>query len=145
MKIVSACLAGFHCRYDCAARPDDRIVALVRSGGAIPICPEQLGGLPTPREPATIVSRDPLRVETRSGQDVTEQFVRGAEEAVAIARRFGADAAILKERSPSCGVRQVYRRTEDGREVVVPGEGLTAQRLREAGLRVESDETWQPG
>lgn len=140
MKLVSACLAGVHCRYDCAAKPDPRVIALVERGEALPICPEQLGGLPTPREPATIVSEDPLRVETRSGRDVTAEFQRGAEEALRLARLVGAEEAVLKERSPSCGVRFVYRRTPDGREEVVPGAGMTTRLLRAAGLRVRSEE-----
>ncbi|MBI4493577.1 MAG: DUF523 domain-containing protein [Chloroflexi bacterium] len=139
-RLVSACLAGLRCRYDGRARTDPRIVELVCRGEAIPVCPEQLGGLPTPREAAAFVDEALGRLETRSGQDVTPQFERGAEEVVRLARAVGAREAILKERSPSCGSRWVYQRQPDGTEQVVPGQGVAARRLQAEGLRLLSEE-----
>ncbi len=106
--LVSACLAGVRCRYDGGACPDPAVVDLVRRGRALPVCPEQLGGLPTPRRPAEIrggagadVLEGRARVVTASGADVTDAFLRGAEETLRLARLSGAEGAILKARSPS--------------------------------------------
>jgi uncharacterized protein YbbK (DUF523 family)/8-oxo-dGTP pyrophosphatase MutT (NUDIX family) len=138
--IVSACLAGINCRHDGRNKADPRIVELVRSGVAIPLCPEQLGGLPTPRPEAQIASYDPLRVVDEYGVDVTENFLRGAQEVLKVAELVGADQAILKERSPSCGVHFVWRRNEDGDPVLQQGMGVTARLLAQRGLRLSSEE-----
>jgi len=140
--LVSACLAGVRCRHDAASKADPRVVELVRQGRAIPICPEQLGGLPTPREPANLVPGPEPRVVTASGADVTENFERGAAESLRIAQLVGAKRAILKERSPSCGTHQVWQHPPGEDPRLVPGEGVTARRLREAGLELESEESW---
>ena len=97
-KIVSACLAGLNCRFDGKSKPNEKVIALVKEGRAIPVCPEQLGGLPTPREDSQI--RDG-RCITTSGRDETEQVKRGAEETLKIAKMLNVDEAILKARSPS--------------------------------------------
>src|SRR5512136_2016262 len=99
MIIVSACLAGVACRYDGGAKPCAAVICLVAEGQAIPVCPEQLGGLPTPRLPAEQVGD---RVIRKDGMDVTAEFERGAQEALKVARLVGAKTAILKARSPSC-------------------------------------------
>src|SRR5690554_5343526 len=108
VKIVSACFAGVNCRYDKKHNKIDKIRKLVREGKAIPVCPEQMGGLPTPRNPAEIVGGDgddvldgKAKVIDNQGNDVTQQFVEGAREALAMAQAVGATEAILKERSPS--------------------------------------------
>ena len=98
--VVSACLAGESCRYDGGGSPCPAVQALVRTGHALPVCPEVLGGLPTPRVPSEI--RDG-RVVAKDGTDVTGAFIRGAEEALRLALENGCTAAILKARSPSCG------------------------------------------
>ena len=100
------------------------------------ICPEQLGGLPTPREPS---ERRADAVVSRSGADVTAQFRRGAEQALHLARLYGCKAAVLKERSPSCGSGEVYNGTFSGR--LTPGDGVTAALLKANGIAVycESD------
>lgn len=139
-RLVSACLAGFRCRYDGQSKADPRIVEMVRRGEAIPVCPEQLGGLPTPREPSVFVDDTLTRLETRTGQEVTSQFEQGAEEVARLARTVGAQEAILQERSPSCGTHWVYQRQPDGTEKLVPGQGVTARRLQAEGLRVVSSE-----
>lgn len=97
----------------------------------IPVCPEILGGLPTPREPAEISVG---RVRTISGIDVTEQYGRGAAESLRLSLLFGCSAALLKERSPSCGAGMVYDGTFSGK--LVPGDGFTARLLRSRGIRV---------
>ena len=146
--LVSACLASVRCRHDGRSKPDPRITDLVRRGRAIPVCPEQLGGLPTPREPANLIpgpTPATLRVLTTSGADVTENFRRGAEETLRIAELTGARRAILKERSPSCGTGWVWQQVPGEAEPrLAPGPGVTARRLAEHGLELFSEETWPP-
>lgn len=145
--IVSACLTGVNCRHDGRNKLDPRIAKLVAEGRAIPVCPEQLGGLPTPRTEADLaggVGADVLdgkaRVVNREGRDVTVQFVRGAQEALKIAKTAGATTAILKENSPSCGCKRTYTRTTDSQARKVSGQGVTAALLAREGLRVISEE-----
>jgi uncharacterized protein YbbK (DUF523 family) len=135
MLIVSACLAGVHCRYDGGTKPDERVMRLVAQGKAVPVCPEQLGGLPTPRLPAEQVGE---RVVNRQGVDVTAQFRRGAEEALQIARLAGVSEAILKARSPSCGSGSVYDGTFSNR--LVEGDGVFARLCKENGITVRSED-----
>lgn len=141
--LVSACLAGFPCRYDGKSQPNTEVMKLVAAGLAIPICPEQLGGLPTPRLAAEIVGGDGVgvlagqaRVVNSAGEDVSEQFVRGAETVAELAQLCGARIAILQERSPSCGASQVY----DGSfsRQLRPGPGVAAARLAQLGLEVRT-------
>lgn len=134
MIIVSACLAGYRCRYDGKICPDEAIVDLVGRGEAIPVCPEMMGGLPCPRIPSERTA-DGTRVVTREGGDVTDAFVLGAEETLRLARLYGCEKAILKARSPSCGCGQVYDGTFSG--TLIAGDGVTAQLLRENGVAVE--------
>ncbi len=100
MIIVSACLAGLHCRYDGGEKSNAEVIRLVAEGKAIPVCPEQLGGLTTPRLPCEIVNG---RVMRKDGVDVTAEFERGAQDALTLAKLAGASEAILKAKSPSCG------------------------------------------
>ena len=134
MIIVSACLAGYRCRYDGKTVPDEEIVALVKSGGAIPVCPEVMGGLPCPRVPAER-TKDGLRVVNREGGDVTEAFTSGAEEALRMAKLFGCEKAILKAKSPSCGCGQIYDGTFSG--TLIYGDGVTAELFKENGIAVQ--------
>ncbi|SEN03659.1 DUF523 domain-containing protein [Lihuaxuella thermophila] len=147
-KIVSACFAGINCRYDQRHNRISRIQELVEKGEAVPVCPEVMGGLPTPRNPAEIVGGDgedvldgKARVIDNQGNDVTEAFIRGAYEALKIAQSVGAKEAILKEKSPSCGSCMIY----DGqfRGVKKAGQGVTAALLRRHGIRVVSEETME--
>jgi uncharacterized protein YbbK (DUF523 family) len=133
--LVSACLAGIRCRYDGTAKPCDGIAQLIRHGRAIPVCPEQMGGLPTPRAPA---ERRGDRVMTRDSRDVTEEFERGAIEALRIAQLVGASQAILKARSPSCGSGQIYDGTFSG--TLVDGDGILAGLCKRNGIRVMTEE-----
>ena len=138
MKAISACLLGVACRYD--GRPLDPALQVASPSDAawVPLCPEQLGGLATPRIPAQITGgsgEDVLvgraRVINEEGEDVTEAFLRGAHEALALCRRLGVTEVHLKARSPSCGAGQIYR----GR-ALVPGQGVAAALLAREGLRL---------
>ena len=132
MKIlISACLLGVRCRYDGASKPHPLAEELAKRHELIPVCPEQMGGLPTPRPPA---ERQGERVVSVEGVDVTEQYRRGAEETLRLCRLFGCEAAVLKERSPSCGRGAVYDGTFTG--TLTDGDGVTAQLLQEAGVSV---------
>lgn len=133
MIIVSACLAGVNCSYDGRGRQCDEIVEMVRQGKAIPVCPEQLGGLPTPRPCCELREG---RVVTTQGVDVTEGFLRGAEEGLKIALMCGADQAVLKAGSPSCGCGEIYDGTFSGAKIA--GDGLFAAILKENGIEVEA-------
>ena len=131
MMIVSACLAGFPCRYDGKARPCAQVVELVRAGKASPVCPEQLGGLPTPRTSCEIREG---RVVDAEGYDRTEAFRRGARAVLQIAQTYGATEALLQSRSPSCGSGWIY----DGSftKTLTAGDGVTARLLKENGIQV---------
>jgi uncharacterized protein YbbK (DUF523 family) len=142
--IVSACLTGVHCRYDQKHCLDKRMEKMMKNGEAIPVCPEQLGGLPTPRNPAEIVGgtgEDVLdgkaRVIDCTGKDVTKAFMQGAYETLRIAQATGAKKAILKEASPSCGSCLIYDGTFQGKKK--PGMGVTVALLRRNGIEVTSE------
>ena len=129
--LVSACLLGEPCRYDGKSKPCVRVIALKGTYNLIPICPEVMGGLPTPRTPSEICGE---RVLMKDGHDVTENYNRGAETALAIARENACTVAILKEKSPSCGSGLIHNGLFDGG--LVPGDGITAQLLKQNGIRV---------
>lgn len=141
--LVSACLLGVECRYDGGTANEEarrRLAGL--AGELVPICPEAAGGLPTPRPPAVLHGGDGhgvldggARVVAQGGQDVTAAFRKGAELAVAAASRWGAEGAILKARSPSCGCGRVH-----GPGGLIEGDGVAAAALKRAGLRVLTDE-----
>lgn len=95
VKLVSACLLGIKCRYDGESNLNEKVIELAKEETLIPVCPEQLGGLPTPREPA---EQRGERVITKSGRDVTKNFVRGAKQVLKLAKLFGTNEAILKQR-----------------------------------------------
>ena len=131
MLLISACLLGCACRYDGKSKPHPLAVELARRGLAVPVCPEQLGGLPTPRKPS---ERRGGRVVMADGRDVTAEYRRGAEETLHLARLYGCTAAVLKERSPSCGSGQIYDGSFTG--TLTDGWGTAAALLREHGVRV---------
>lgn len=135
---VSACLLGEACRYDGTARPCARVAALGARHELVPVCPERAGGLPVPRPPAEIAGRDPLRVVDAEGRDLTEAFARGASLSAGEALAAGCAGAVLKSRSPSCGPGAVYDGTFSG--ALVPGWGLAAALLRDAGLPVVDED-----
>ena len=137
--LISACLLGLACRYDGRSVPLDAaaLEQLKARWNLVPVCPEILGGLPTPRPPA---ERRDGGVFTESGTDVTAQYARGAGESVRLAAFFGCKAALLKARSPSCGSGEVYDGTFTG--TLTPGDGIFVRLLKEAGVPVctEKDE-----
>ncbi|MEM4724053.1 MAG: DUF523 domain-containing protein [Candidatus Hadarchaeum sp.] len=134
MRLCSACLLGIGCRYDGRSNPTPQVLALLSKELLIPVCPEQLGGLPTPREPAEPHGE---RIITISGKDVTENFIRGAEQVLYLAKLFGIQEAILKQGSPSCGCGQVY----DLRGNILTRDGVTVSLLKQHGIRVISEDS----
>lgn len=136
--LISACLLGFSCKYSGGSNrlSDGQLARLRECFRLIPVCPETAGGLPTPREPSERLGD---KVFSRQGRDVTEEYHEGAQTAVALARRYGCRAALLKEKSPSCGSGLIYDGSFTGR--LTQGDGLAAERLKEAGLIIfgESD------
>jgi len=141
MILVSACLCGTNCKYNGENNLNRSVLQLLAEGKAIPLCPEQLGGMTTPR-PAVEISggagADVLdgnaRVVSSSGTDATENFIRGAREVLRIARAAGVKEAILKAKSPSCGCGRIYDGTFSGR--LIEGNGVTAEILIRNGIKV---------
>lgn len=140
MYLVSACLAGVNSRYDGGNNLSPKIVKLINEGKAILVCPEQLGGLTTPRLPCEIIhgANGNIRVINSEGEDFTKEFNKGAEETLKIAKLVGAKEAVLKARSPSCGKGQVY----DGyfKKNLVKGNGITTDLLEKNGIKVYTEE-----
>ena len=142
VTVVSTCLTGICCRYDGSHRLDERVLKLREKEKVIPLCPEQLGGLPIPRPPAEIVGGDGddvldgrAKVVDAEGKDVTPQFIEGAKKALKIIKESGAEKVIMKEKSPSCGVHKIYRNG-----VIVPGKGVLTALLFREGIEVISNE-----
>ncbi|EPF47664.1 DUF523 domain-containing protein [Treponema vincentii] len=135
MLIVSACLAGFPCRYDGKKAINTAVQQLVKEGKAIPVCPEQLGGLPTPRLPAEMKAG---KVINSDGNDVTEAFEKGAAVVLEIAKQYGCTDALLKARSPSCGKGRIYDGSFSG--ILIEGNGKTADLLMRNGITVTTEE-----
>ncbi len=131
--LVSMCLLGVNCRYNGVPKADERVMQLLERDDIelVPVCPEQLGGLSTPRTPSEIQG---TQVKGKEGEDRTEAFRRGAKEALRIAKLYGCEAALLKERSPSCGSGSVYDGTFTG--TLVSGDGVSAGVLKENGIAV---------
>lgn len=129
MKIVSACLAGIECRYDCKSQERAEIIEIVEKGEAIPVCPEQLGGLSTPRIPAEIQGE---KVINKLGEDVSSQYEKGANQALKIALLVGATKALLKSKSPMCGVDKIYDGKFSG--TLKEGQGIFTKLLQENNI-----------
>lgn len=147
MDLISACLVGVNCRYDGGNNQVEELVERLQQGLVIPVCPEQLGGLSTPRNPAELQGGDGSAAWTggawiisKKGEDFTGAFCRGAGETLALAQRSGCQRAILKENSPSCGSGCIRDGTFSGR--LIPGSGVTAWLLRREGLQVFSEKNW---
>lgn len=145
MIIVSACLLGQCCKYSGGHNLSETVMAYLGGKDYLPFCPEELGGLATPRPPVEIIGgsgEDVLngtaRAVNKTGQDVTAQFIAGARAALALCRENGVDLAILKEQSPSCGVHRIYDGSFGG--VKKAGHGVCAALLHEAGIKVISEE-----
>ncbi|HWT74531.1 MAG TPA: DUF523 domain-containing protein [Mobilitalea sp.] len=136
MYLVSACLTGYNCRYDGKNSENNKITELVRQGKAIAVCPEQLGGLPTPRACCEIIANNDgtEKVMTKDGLDLIIEFMDGALKTLEIAKAKGIKRAIFKSKSPSCGCGQIYDGTFSG--VLIEGNGLAAELLIKNGIEV---------
>lgn len=142
MRLVSACLLGIRCAWDGKARYENRkVIELLREEVLIPLCPEQLGGLTTPRVLQEIEKgsgNDVLdgrsRVKNKIDQDVTLQFIRGAKEALKIAKQYNIKEFIAKSRSPSCGCGFIYDGSFSGK--LIQGDGVTVALLKRNGIKV---------
>ena len=136
--LISACLLGFECKYCGGSNKltEQQLAALGERFRLIPVCPETAGGLPTPRDPSERLGD---KVVSNQGRDVTAQYREGAETALWLARRYDCTAALLKEKSPSCGSGQIYDGSFTGK--LIPGDGVAAEELKKEGLIVfgESD------
>ncbi|MFQ5956850.1 MAG: DUF523 domain-containing protein [Candidatus Brocadiales bacterium] len=138
MILISGCLVGLECRYDGSTAKNDRLLASLRGVDLLPFCPEQMGGLPTPRPKAEITGGDghdvlaqKARVINEEGEDITESFIRGATESMKLVRLFNITEAYLKSKSPSCGLGRIYR---DGHQV--KGDGVCAALLSQNGIKI---------
>ena len=134
--MVSACLLGENCKYSGGNNRSEKVLAFIRGHEVFPVCPEVMGGLPTPRTPAEIVQDTVINKE---GVNVDQAYRLGAQKALEIAKRERIDMAILQPRSPSCGAKEIYDGTFSGRRI--PGMGVTAALLKENGFCVvDADE-----
>ena len=131
MKIVSACLAGVDCKYNGNNNYCQKVVDLVKDGKAVLVCPEQLGGLTTPRNSA---ERTDGKIITNKGIDVTRQYIKGAEEGLKIAKMTGCKKAILKTKSPACGTGKIYDGSFSG--TLIDGDGIFTKILKDNGIQV---------
>ena len=132
--LVSKCLLGINCRYKGDSCKNDAVCALSEKYEIIPICPEQDGGLPTPRDPAEIVNG---RVISSAGRDVTAEYEKGARHALELAREHNVEFAVLKSKSPSCGCGTIYDGTFSG--TLITGDGITAGLLKAMGFKVTNE------
>ncbi len=135
MILVSSCLVGINCKYNGENNYNQKIFDLVKKGKAIPVCPEQLGGLKTPRAPVELKVIDGKRYAIdNEGNDVTKNFKSGANEVLELARKLNITKAILQPRSPSCGVNRIYSGNFDKK--LVDGNGILAELLKQNGIDV---------
>ena len=141
--IISACLLGVRCRYDGGHSRNETAMNQKETYQLIPVCPEESGGLSTPRPPAEIVGGDgdavldgKAKVMTADGTDVTEAYLRGAHHALEMAQSHGTTHVILKARSPSCGCDTIYDGTFSG--TLTSGDGVTTALLKRHGITVTS-------
>ncbi|MBM7866788.1 DUF523 domain-containing protein [Heliobacterium gestii] len=146
MILVSSCLLGIRAKYDGSQNTVEALLDLCRQGLVVPVCPEQLGGFSTPRPPVELrgegggeaVLNGQAIAVNENGVDITEGFIEGARQTLRVARLFGATAAILKERSPSCGVHLIYDGAFAGNRI--EGQGVAAALLRREGIPIYSEE-----
>ncbi len=146
--LISACFLGVNCKYNGLNNQIEGLEEYLKDVNFIPVCPEQLGGLTTPRQPAEIEAEDGIavlegkaKVMNKAGEDVTEAFVKGAVETLKLARLYHCDAAILKQRSPSCGSKEIYNGSFGGTKR--KGAGVTAALLEQEGIRVYSEDNFE--
>lgn len=143
MYLISSCLCGVNCEYSGSNNLNEQCLKLFKEGKAILVCPEQLGGLSTPRRPAEIkgtakgVIKNVDKVFTKDNIDVTKEFLKGAYETLYIAKLSNVNKAILKEGSPSCGVNYIYDGSFTSKKI--EGKGITATILKENGIEIISE------
>ena len=134
--LVSACLLGYNCKYNGKNNLNSKIVELLKTHEVIPVCPEMFGGLSCPRIPCEKVGG---RILDKEGNDCTKQFIKGAEEALNIAKEKQVDFAILQKRSPSCGNSVIYDGTFKGN--LIAGNGVFAQKLQSLNIPIMEAES----
>ena len=135
--LISACLIGLNCKYNGGNNENSKLVELMKEKDLVPICPEQLGGLKTPRVSA---ERKQEKVITKEGVDVTKEYQKGAEEVLKLAKKLNIKKAILKSRSPSCGTEEIYDGTFS--HTLTKRDGITAELLRKNGIEVISSDRY---
>lgn len=147
MILVSACLLGIKCRYNGTTSSNSALLDLAAGGHVIPVCPEQLGGCSTPRCQSEIrdgngagVLAGECHVVSITGEDMTDRFIKGAQETLKLAKACGVKKAILKARSPSCGFGRIYDGTFTGK--LIDGNGVTAELLHQNGIEITTEETF---
>ena len=133
--LISACLLGTPCRYDGKSKICDKVEELSEKFELIPICPEVMGGLDTPRLPCEIKDGKAIRSD---GKDMTRFYQKGANDALALAKKEKCSLAVLKEKSPSCGTHFIYDGTFS--KTLIDGKGITAKLLSENGIKVFSED-----
>lgn len=132
--LVSACLLGINCKYNGNNNLNEKVLDFIKDKEVIPVCPEIMGGLSTPRPPSEIIGN---KVFNNQNQDVTKEYEKGAEETLKLAKLFNVKKALLKAKSPSCGKDKIYDGTFNG--ILVSGMGKTVQLLKENGIEVISE------
>ena len=129
--LVSACLLGTNCKYNGSNNKNDKVLEYIKDKEVIPICPEIMGGLSTPRTPSELVNN---KVLTKDGIDVTNNYIKGAEEVLYLAKLFNIKKALLKSKSPSCGKGKIYDGTFNNN--LIDGNGITTKLLIDNGINV---------
>lgn len=133
--LVSACLLGVNCKYNGKNNENEKIIKLLKNCNIIPVCPEQLGGLATPRTPAEIINN---KVITKDNINVTLEYTKGAMQTLNIAKKFNVSKAILKSKSPSCGKDTIYDGTFSS--TLTNGNGITTKLLLKNNIEVISSD-----
>jgi uncharacterized protein YbbK (DUF523 family) len=129
-------LLGVNCKYDGGNNANQKVLDLAKENILVPVCPEQLGGLPTPR-PRSCRQGNRVVLKTTATRDFSERYFRGARETLKIIQLLNIKEAILNQRSPSCGSGKIY---VDFNGVIVNGDGIAAELLKQNGVKVISEE-----
>ena len=132
--LVSACLLGVNCKYSGGNNLNEKVLKYIEDKEVIPVCPEIMGGLSTPRPPSEIIGN---KVMNNENKDVTKEYTKGAEETLKLAKLFNVKKALLKAKSPSCGSNKIYDGTFSG--TLTDGDGVTVRLLKENGIEVISE------
>lgn len=132
--LVSACLLGVNCKYDGGNNLNEKVLKYLEDKEVIPVCPEIMGGLSTPRPPSEITGNE---VMNNQNQNVTKEYTKGAEETLKLAKLFNVKKALLKAKSPSCGNGRIYDGTFS--RTLTSGDGITVRLLKENGIEVISE------